>query len=65
LKLSEQVTTLAAKVAEFEGRLAQNSRETGMRVAGKLYWLHVLVTPELTWLGSHANRGKQAFDAFG
>lgn len=39
--------------------------ETGMRVAGKLYWLHVLVTPLLTWLGAHPNRGKKAFDAFG
>jgi len=39
--------------------------ETGMRVAGKLHWLHVLATPALTWLGSHANRGKKAFDAFG
>ncbi|MDP4029172.1 MAG: transposase [Gallionella sp.] len=39
--------------------------ETGMRVAGSLHWLHVMVTTTLTWLGSHANRGKKAFDAFG
>ena len=39
--------------------------ETGMRVAGKLHWLHTLATTTLTWLGSHANRGKKAFDAFG
>ena len=39
--------------------------ETGMRVAGKLHWLHVMATTTLTWLGSHANRGKKAFDAFG
>ena len=39
--------------------------ETGMRVAGKLYWLHVLATTVLTWMGSHMNRGKTAFDAFG
>jgi transposase len=39
--------------------------ETGMRVAGKLHWMHVLVTPLLTWLGAHSNRGKKAFDAFG
>lgn len=39
--------------------------ETGMKVAGKLYWLHVLATTVLTWIGCHANRGKKAFDAFG
>lgn len=39
--------------------------ETGMRVAGKLFWLHVLSTRTLTWIGSHMNRGKKAFDAFG
>jgi len=39
--------------------------ETGMRVAGKIYWLHVLATSTLTWIGSHVNRGKKAFDAFG
>jgi transposase len=39
--------------------------ETGMRVAGKLHWLHVLCTGMLTWMGIHPNRGKQAFDAFG
>ncbi len=38
--------------------------ETGMRVAGKLHWLHVLVTPLLNWLGAHPKRGKPAFDAF-
>ncbi|MBP6584022.1 MAG: transposase [Chromatiaceae bacterium] len=36
-----------------------------MRVAGKLHWLHVLVTPLLTWLGAHPHRGHKAFDAFG
>lgn len=39
--------------------------ETGMKVAGTLYWLHVLATTFLTWMGCHANRGKKAFDAFG
>jgi transposase len=34
-------------------------------VAGKLYGLPVLATPTLTWLGSHAHRGKQAFEALG
>lgn len=39
--------------------------ETGMKVAGKLFWLHVLATTLMTWIGCHANRGKKAFDAFG
>lgn len=39
--------------------------ETGMRVAGKIHWLHVLATTTLTWIGAHVNRGKKAFDAFG
>jgi transposase len=39
--------------------------ETGMKVAGTLHWLHVLATTAMTWIGCHANRGRQAFDAFG
>jgi transposase len=39
--------------------------ETGMHVAGKIHWLHVLTTSTLTWIGCHENRGKIALDAFG
>ena len=39
--------------------------ETGMHVSGKLYWLHVVATALLTWIGCHAKRGRQAIDAFG
>lgn len=39
--------------------------ETGMRVAGKLFWLHLVATTCLTWIGAHAKRGRAAFDAFG
>jgi transposase len=39
--------------------------ETGMRVNKTLYWMHGAVTKTLTWLGLHAKRGREAFDAFG
>jgi transposase len=37
--------------------------ETGLRVAKKLHWLHVLATDTLTWMGCHSKRGTDAFDA--
>ena len=37
--------------------------ETGIRVAKKLHWLHVLASDTLTWMGCHPKRGTEAFDA--
>lgn len=57
--------TVAAMGEALKGAPVAHADETGMRVAGKIRWLHVLATTTLTWIGAHMNRGKKAFDAFG
>lgn len=46
-----------AKVGHFD--------ETGFYIAGKRSWLHVSGTPQLTYFGWHAKRGKTATDELG
>ena len=43
----------------------QHADETGIRIGGKLHWLHVNSTRFLTHLAWHAKRGKQALEAIG
>ena len=39
--------------------------ESGLRVAGKLHWLHTVATGTHTWYGVHARRGMEAIKAQG
>jgi transposase len=61
-RLEPTVTAIGQAII---GAPIAHADETGMRVAGKLHWLHVLATTCLTWMSIHPNRGKKAFDAFG
>jgi len=38
--------------------------ESGIRVKGKLQWLHVVSTKLVTWYGIHARRGREAITSF-
>jgi transposase len=39
--------------------------ESGLRVAGRLHWLHTVASDQLTWYGAHAQRGLPAFKDHG
>jgi transposase len=56
--------TAAARAALTDAELVHLD-ETGLRVAGRLHWLHVACSTLFTVLVCHAKRGKEAIDAVG
>jgi transposase len=64
--LHEQLTpALDAIRAQITQADVIHADESGLRVQGKLNWLHVLATPYLTHYGVHAKRGQAAMRAIG
>ena len=57
--------TVQAIAQAVQGSAVVHADETGIRIKGKLHWLHCAVTSHLTWLAPHAKRGTQAFEALG
>jgi transposase len=58
-------STVAAIAQAVQGSSVVHADETGIRIKGKLHWLHCAVTDTLTWLAPHAKRGALAFKALG
>ena len=70
LKASEQLDTCIAPATEAVTEQLRASEvlhvdESGLRVEGKLYWLHVASTDTLTHYEVHAKRGQEAMEAAG
>lgn len=57
--------TVAAIGQAVQASPIAHADESGIRVSGKLHWLHCLVTHSLTWLAPHAKRGSAAMEALG
>jgi len=60
---------IAPAVAEVKRQLIQAAvaqfDESGLRAGGKLHWVHVASTPQLTYYDVHEKRGAKAMDAIG
>jgi len=70
--VADVLTPVAANLEEFAEQVEQALRaapvvhfdETGIRVEGKNWWLHVACTPHLTAYLPHCQRGGEAMDEF-
>jgi len=71
--LERAVGTCYAALAEVEEAIKQGVTEaevahfdeTGARLGGKRFWLHVASTATLTFYAAHPKRGREAMDALG
>jgi transposase len=67
--VAQAAVTLAPTVAHIADLVAagphQHADETGVRISGRLHWLHVNSTRWLTHLAWHPKRGKAATQAIG
>lgn len=78
--LSISEATVVAACAEAEERLhptvdaiaaalqnvpVAHADESGLKIGGKLHWLHVVVTVMLTLIGFHKKRGEEGMSALG
>jgi transposase len=60
--LAEFCDVVGAHIADAE---VAGFDETGLRVAGSLYWVHCARTDKFTLITCHAKRGKEGIDAAG
>ncbi len=63
---AEQLAPTVAQIANLVAASSvQHADETGVRIEGRLHWLHVNSTRWLTHLAWHPKRGQQALEAIG
>ena len=63
---AQRLAPVVAQIADWlSASPLQHADETGMRIGGKLHWLHVNSTRFLTHLAWHAKRGRRALEDIG